>query len=108
MKTELTREVVSDLWLLCQSGDASADSRAVVDAYLAQDAALAEQLRRGHELPSLIPRVRLSPDAERRLLDDARHRARLKLLVIGGAIGFAGLLLFIALAGALYIMMRGL
>lgn len=108
MKTEVTRDVVKDLWPLCQSGDASSDSRAMVEAYLAQDTALAEQLRRGQDLSGLMPRVRLSPDAERRLLDDARQRARLKLLVTGGAIGFAGLLALIALVGALYFMSRGL
>ncbi len=108
MKTEVTRDVVSDLWPLCQSGDASSDSRTMVDAYLAQDTALAEQLRRGQDLSGLMPRVRLSPDAERRLLDDARQRARLKLLLIGGAIAFAGFLALAAFVGVLYVMTRGL
>jgi hypothetical protein len=100
MKLEVTREVVSDLWPLYRSGDTSADTRALVDAFLREDATFAEELRQGRPLPGLMPRIQLSPDAERRLLDDARQRARVKLLIIGGAIGLTGLLIigaFVAL-----------
>ena len=104
MKLEVTRDVVSDLWPLCRSGDASADSRALVDAYLAEDAALAEKLRRSESLSGVMPGIRLSPDAERRLLDDARQRARTKLLLIGGTIALCGLLAIAAFIGALYML----
>ncbi len=100
MKLDVTRDVVSDLWPLCKSGDASPDSRALVDAFLASDVTLAEKLRRGESLSPVIPDIRLSPDAERRLLDDARQRARTKMLLIGAAIALAGLLVigaFVAL-----------
>jgi ferric-dicitrate binding protein FerR (iron transport regulator) len=92
MKLDVTLDVVSDLWPLCKSGDASPDSRALVDAFLASDPALAEKLRRGESLSPVIPHIRLSPDAERRLLDHARRRARTKMLLIGAAIAVAGLL----------------
>jgi len=100
MKLEVTRDVVSDLWPLCKSGDATADSRALVDAFLAEDPTLAEKLRRSEDLTGVIPGIRLSPDAERRLLDVARQRARMKLLLLGGGLALVGLLMigaFVAL-----------
>jgi len=41
----VTRDVVSDLWPLYASGEASADTRALVDAFLAADPAFAATLR---------------------------------------------------------------
>jgi hypothetical protein len=48
--------------------------------------------------------VRLSPDAERRLLDEARKRARMKLLLIGGGIALVGLLAIAAFIALLFMM----
>lgn len=103
MKQQVTRGVIGDLWPLCQSGDASADSRALVDEFLAQDEEFARTMRAGNGLPRLAPRLQLSPDAERRLLDEARDRARRRLIVTGVAIGFAGVILLAAFAGAFYL-----
>jgi hypothetical protein len=80
MKLEVTRDVVSDLWSLCQAGSASPDSRALVKAYLVEDGSFAAMLKRSKTMSSSLPDFHLSPDAERRLLDDARDRARTKLL----------------------------
>jgi hypothetical protein len=102
MKLEVTRDVVSDLWPLCRSKDASADSRSLVDAFLSEDAPFASTLKESEKLPGAMPTVRLSPDAERRLLDNARERTRLKLLVIGGAIALGGFLTLVALFGLLF------
>lgn len=107
MKLEVTRDVVSDLWPLYRAGEASADSRALVEAYLKEDSALAEKLRNSESLSGVMPAVRLSPDAERRLLDDARRRARMKLLLIGGAIGLCGILAIAAFVALLFITTRG-
>ncbi len=101
MKLEVTRDVVTDLWPLCASGEASADTRALVDAFLVTDAAFAERVRRSDRLGGVMPGVRLSPDAERRLLDDARQRARTKLLLLGGGLVFAGFLAIGALVALL-------
>jgi len=101
MKLEVTRSVVSDLWPLYQSGDVSTDSRTLVDAFLAEDRAFAATLVQSERLPKMMPGIRLSPDAERRLLDDARQRARTKLLLIGGAMALAGLLTIGAFAALL-------
>ena len=102
MKLEVTRDVVSDLWPLCRSKEASADSRALVDAFLSEDAPFASTLKESEKLPGAMPALRLSPDAERRLLDQARERTRLKLLVIGGAIAVGGFLMLVAIFGLLF------
>lgn len=101
MRLDVTRDVVSDLWALCCTGDASADSRALVDAFLAEDTAFAESLKESEAMNTIVPRVTLSPDAERRMLDDAAKNARLKLLVIGGSVTLAAVLLLAAFAGIL-------
>jgi hypothetical protein len=108
MKLEVTRDVVSDLWSLCQAGSASPDSRALVKAYLVEDGSFAAMLKRSKTMSSSLPDFHLSPDAERRLLDDARDRARTKLLVIGGSIAIAGFLALIALVALLVFLNRGI
>jgi hypothetical protein len=62
----------------------------VIDQFLAQDPQFAALLKQGDELRRVVPAVRLTPDAELRLLLDARKTARLKLLIIGGSIVPAG------------------
>jgi hypothetical protein len=99
MRWYVTRDVVRDLWAVCRMGDASADSRALVDAFLAEDTAFAESLKEGETMDTIMPHVRLSPDAERRMLDDAAKNARLKLLVIGGIVTLVAVLLLLAFAG---------
>ena len=108
MKLEVTREVVNDLWPLCQSGDASADSRALIDAYLAEDGVFAVELKENDMLPHAMPNIRLSPDAELRLLENAQKRARLRLLIRGGAIALIGFVILVALGGAMFAMFRGM
>lgn len=105
MKVELSRDVVQDLWALCRSGEASPDSRALVDSFLARDEAFASRLRGSEGLPPVMPAVRLSPDAERRLLDEARSRARMRLLVLGGAIALGGMVALVALGGLVFLML---
>ena len=99
MKLEVTRDVVSDLWPLYETGEASMESRAMVDAFLAEDRSFAETLLSSQKAPRLMPAVRLSPDAERRLLDDARERAQTTLVVRALAIVMVGLVL-LAIIGA--------
>jgi hypothetical protein len=99
MKLEVTRDVVSDLWPLYETGEASMESRALVDAFLAEDRSFAETLLSSQKVPRLMPAVRLSPDGERRLLDDARERAQTTLLVRALAIVMVGLVL-LAIIGA--------
>ena len=107
MKLEVTRDVVSDLWPLCQSGEASQDSRALVQTYLAQDEPFGSLLRASADVRQVIPALRLSPDAELRLLRDSGRRARLKLLILGGSIALAAVLLLGSLAGILLMARQG-
>ena len=37
---QVSRDVIRDLWALCEAGEASEDSRRLVDAFLAQDTEL--------------------------------------------------------------------
>ncbi len=104
MKLEVTRDVVNDLWPLYRSGEASPDSRSLVDAFLAEDLALATQLKETDMNSAVMPPVHLSPDAERRLVDDARTRARIRFILIGAAIGLTAVVALVALAGALFFM----
>jgi len=101
MKLEITRQVIRDLWPLCASGEASADSRALVNAYLATDTEFAITLEEADTMNIAMPGITLSPDAERRLLDDARARAHTKLMLIGGGIAAVVLIALIALGGVL-------
>jgi ferric-dicitrate binding protein FerR (iron transport regulator) len=107
MKLEVTREVVNDLWPLCRSGEASGDSRALVDRFLAEDREFASMLAEAQELRGAMPNLRLSAEAERQLLDSARSRARTRLLLTGGAIAMGGLILLVALVGLLFLKIVG-
>ncbi len=106
MQLEITRDVVTDLWPLCRSGEASSASQTLVAEFLAQDAQFATALRASDSLRGLVPPVRLSPDAELRLIRDVQQRARIRLLIIGGSIALAALLLFAAFCGAFLVVAR--
>jgi hypothetical protein len=58
----VTRDVVSDLWPLYVAGEASADTRQLVDAFLASDPEFRERLEATVALPASD--VRSAPDAE--------------------------------------------
>jgi len=71
----VTRDIISDLWPLYVSGDASADTRALVEAFLREEPELARQLMEdagaplpGHDVPSL------TADHELRTLAQIRRR----------------------------------
>ena len=82
---------------------AGTDSKALVDTFLAEDSAYASKLKASEGLGPVVPRVDLSPDAERRLLDEAQRNARLKLQIIGGAIAAAAILVFTGLCAAIWL-----
>jgi hypothetical protein len=50
---KITHDVISDLWPVYEAGEASADTRALVDEYLAEDPGFAARLRAGLQLPGL-------------------------------------------------------
>jgi anti-sigma factor RsiW len=73
--TKLTRGVVSDLWPLCVSGDASADTRRLVDEFLATDPAFEKTLREAANDPlsAMLP-PSLSPDHQLKTFDRVKRR----------------------------------
>lgn len=101
MKLEVTRDVISDLWPIYRTGEAAAETSKLVEAFLVEDPSFSAMLRESERLTPGAGSVRLSPDAERRLLDDARRRAWMKLVVIAGSIGLGAVLLLVALMGLL-------
>lgn len=68
----VTRAVILDLWPLYASGDASPETRALVEEFLRGDPDFAGQLRRD-PLAGLAPPV-VPPDVEVKALTKARHR----------------------------------
>jgi anti-sigma factor RsiW len=71
----VTRDVVSDLWPLYVSGEASADTRTLVEAFLREEPEFARELAQdagmplpSHDVPSL------TPDHELRTLAQIKRR----------------------------------
>jgi hypothetical protein len=59
---KVTRQVISDLWPLYAAGEASADTRTLVDLFLVGDPQFAETLKAATALPA--PDLRTAPGAE--------------------------------------------
>jgi len=80
--TKPTRDVVVDLWPLYVSGEASADTRALIESFLAEDREFGERLREQEGTGLLPPPLALPEDHERTtLLRVQRRRARQSMLV---------------------------
>jgi hypothetical protein len=71
---EITRDVISDLWPIYETGEASDDTRALVEAFLERDPAFAATLRSGLKLPPVDARP--SKAAETRALSRTRDLVR--------------------------------
>ncbi len=86
----VTRDVIRDLWALREAGEASDDSRRLVEAFLATDRELAEALRSGASVFAAPPPA-LPPDHAAKAFDRAKQRlarrSPLRLL----ALAFTGL-----------------
>lgn len=67
---KVTRDVISDLWPVYESGEASLDTKTIVEEFLAQDAAFAAVLRAKPNIPSM--EVRMSPESETMALKRTR------------------------------------
>jgi peptidoglycan/LPS O-acetylase OafA/YrhL len=86
----VTHDVVSDLWPLYASGEASADTRALVDAFLAGDPAFAQALRDSGEMK--LPAdagPHLPPDHEMTTLVRIRKRLSGYILLLQFAMMFS-------------------
>lgn len=106
MKAEITRDVVSDLWPLYEAGEASAESRRLVEAYLAQDSAFRSALEESERVRRGMPDVPLSSDAELRLIAVARERIRTTAWLVAAAIGAFVFVSTLFIGGALLFAFR--
>lgn len=82
---KITRDVVRDLLTVYLSGEATADTRAVVEEWLKTDAELARQAdeaRRG-DLPPVAPPA---PSVEQRAFARTKRGLRLRAITLGTAI----------------------
>ena len=86
----ITRDVVKDLVTVYLAGEASADTRSLVEDWLPSDPALASPVERsrGLELPAVAAP---EPTAEKRAFDRTRRRLRGRGIVLGAAIYFSTL-----------------
>jgi hypothetical protein len=102
MKAEITRDVISDLWPLHKAGEASADSKRIIEAYLTEDAAFRALLEESESIRRGLPNVALSADTELRLIALSRERIRATVWLVGAAIGAFVFVSLAFLGGALY------
>jgi hypothetical protein len=73
----VTRQVISDLWPLYVAGEASVDTRALIESFLATDPPFAATLRDSAEAGRSIPSApALDPDHELKTLSLTRRRLR--------------------------------
>ena len=85
----VTRPVIVDLWPLYVSGEASAETRALVDEFLQNDPELARQLRR--DPLGAVEAPPPPPDTETRAFARARQQLRGYPLMLQMALIFSGL-----------------
>ena len=85
----VSRDVICDLWALCAAGEASDDSRRLVDAFLDQDPELAERLRANPgALDATQPALPVDHEAEDSPADEASSRPA--VATQAGRVGFYG------------------
>jgi hypothetical protein len=81
--TRLTRDVVTDLWPLYASGEASADTHALVDAFLAEDPEFARRIRDEASADVLKTGAPLLPaDHEKETLLRTQRRRALQSMIV--------------------------
>jgi hypothetical protein len=106
MNNLVTDNVVTDLWLLHQAGEASSDSQNLLSSYLAARPDLKSRLEASQGLPALQP-MRLSPSVEMQALANAREQARNKMILIGLGLAGVGVISLLALGGAFFLVFSG-
>jgi len=87
---KITRDIVKDLLAVYLAGDASGDTRALVEDWLRTDPELAAQLAQARRID--LPTVAApQPTAEKRSLDRTRRYLRGRSVVLGMAVYFSTL-----------------
>lgn len=88
-RVDVPREVLLDLLPVYASGEASAATRALVEAHLAKDLDLARRLQEARSLPKLAPG--LPPELEMRALRRTRGALGLQRWMFALAVAFTAL-----------------
>jgi ferric-dicitrate binding protein FerR (iron transport regulator) len=104
---KITRDVILDLWPLYAAGEASADTRALVEAFLEQDAEFARLVR--EERSDLMPQtgsIALPPDQEQAALQTTQTLIKRRMQFL--ALALAGTLLPAALRFPAWMRVGGL
>ena len=104
---EPTRDVIKDLLPLYLAGEASADSRALVEEHLDRDPDLAEQARQWKDRLPGPPPAPVSHDAQALAYQEARRQITNRIITLaaviaGGVLAVAG----VALVGAMLLFSR--
>jgi anti-sigma factor RsiW len=79
---KVTRDVVKDLLPLYTAGEASSDTRALVEHWLRSDAELARQVEQADRV-TLPDAPALPPTLEKQALDRTRRRLRWRAVLLG-------------------------
>jgi len=88
----MTRDIVRDLLPLYAAGEASADTRQLVDAWLKTDPELARELAvLRDDRPSSIASVRPAGDDAHSVIAETRRLLRRRALYLAGALAFTAL-----------------
>ena len=87
---EITRNVILDLLPLYVADEVSADTRAMVEAYLANDAELAELARQMEtiEVPKNIP-IPLTKEDKMEAYEEAKHKLLMRTVIVAAVLAFA-------------------
>ena len=85
---KITREVVTDLWPLYLSGEASADTRALVDEFLEQDPDFA-RLIRGNGTSEILKAVSMEPNPDDEMRSFVMTRKAMLLYNMNGLLFLA-------------------
>lgn len=80
----VTRDVIQDLLTVYLSGEASRDTRALVEEWLRTDPELARQVERARALD--LPQPPPPPSVEKRALETTRKLLRWRMVLLGTAI----------------------
>jgi len=102
MKTEVSRDVISDLWPLYKAGEASPDSSRLIEAFLADNPDFKTMLEESERIRRGLPEAALNKETEMELIELSRQRIRTTAWLIGAAIGAFVFVSMSFLAGALY------
>lgn len=82
---EITRDVIKDLLTVYLAGEATADTKALIEDWLRTDPELAGQVNQARNA-DLPPVPALPPTIEKRALDRARRQLRWRAVLFGTAI----------------------